>query len=325
MSSLPLPRGPLSEVLIQILGGNFVEQLPAWPDGDTTDGSSDAQRLADEALCLWVLHELNYRGFADVDERWEWHPDLLSLRWRLEGGLEQRLRKRFPTTERTGDVVADLEALITADDGPSLARHLQRHGSREQALDLLKQRSIYHLKEADPTAWVVPRLPGGRAKAALVEVQFDEYGAGDPQRLHHDLFARGMVACGLSDEPGHDADDALTEVLEQNNAVSMFGMHRRLRGAALGHFAAFEATSSIPSRQLAQGLARLELPEEIQAYYDEHVEADAVHDQVALRDICGGLVAREPELAEDVLFGAWTCLDLEARTAGAVLARWEVS
>ncbi|HXH77405.1 iron-containing redox enzyme family protein [Nocardioides sp.] len=325
MASLPLPRGPVSEVLVQSLAGNFVERLPAWPDGGPGDGSSDASDLADEALSLWVLHELSYRGFTDVDERWEWHPDLLALRWRLEGGLEQRLRKRFPTIERTTDFVADLAGLIAADDGPSLARHLQRHGSREQALELLRQRSIYHLKEADPTAWVVPRLPGGRAKAALVEVQFDEYGTGDPQRLHHDLFARGIVACGLSAEPGQYADEAITEVLEQNNAGSMFGMHRRLRGAALGHFAAFEATSSVPSRQLAQGLARLELPQEIQAYYEEHVEADAVHEQVALRDICGGLVAREPDLAEDVLFGAWTCLDLEARTATALLDRWEVA
>ena len=324
MASLPLPRGPLSEVLLHSLGGNFVEQLPPWPDTDPAD-ESDAEGLVDETLSLWVLHELSYRGFTDVDERWEWHPDLLALRWRLEGGLEQRLRKRVPATERTDDFVGDLTALIAVDDGPSLARHLQRHGSRDQALDLLRQRSIYHLKEADPTAWVVPRLPGGRAKAALVEVLFDEYGTGDPQRLHHDMFGRGLTACGLSAESGHYAGEAITEVLEQNNAGSMFGLHRRLRGAALGHFAAFEATSSVPSRQLAQGLARLELPAEIQAYYEEHVEADAVHEQVALRDICGGLVAREPDLAEDVLFGAWTCLDLEARTASAILERWEVA
>ena len=172
---------------------------------------------------------------------------------------------------------------------------------------------------------MVPRLPGGRAKAALVEIQYDEYGAGDPQRLHHDLFARGLEACGLDSTPNAYIDDAITEVLEQNNVTSMFGMHRRLRGAALGHFAAFEATSSLPSRQLVQGFDRLGLPAEVQAYYDEHVEADAVHEQVALRDICGGLVEREPDLAEDVLLGAWTCLDLEARTAAAMLTRWDVA
>lgn len=324
MASLPTPRGPVSEVLVAALDGNFVEQLPAWPE-PAGDDPADPVRVADDALSLWTLHELAYRGFTGVDERWEWHPDLLSLRWRLEGELEQRLRKRMPATDRTGDVVADLLRIIAEDDGPSLARHLQRHGSVEQARDLLRQRSIYHLKEADPTSWVIPRLHGGRAKAALVEIQYDEYGAGDPARLHHDLFARGMEACGLSSEPNAYVDDAITEVLEQNNATSMFGLHRRLRGAALGHFAAFESTSSLPSRQLVQGFERLGLPAAVRAYYDEHVEADAVHEQVALRDVCGALVEREPDLAEDVLLGAWTCLDLEARTATAMLKRWGVA
>ncbi|WP_457205400.1 iron-containing redox enzyme family protein [Nocardioides sp. P5_C9_2] len=321
MAALPTPRGAVSGALVSALSGNFLERLPAWPDPDEVE----QRRTEDDTLALWVLHELAYRGFTDVDERWEWHPDLVALRWRLEGELEQRLRKRMPATDRSGDLVRDLSDLIAGDDGPSLARHLQRHGSVEQAHDLLRQRSLYHLKEADPTTWVIPRLGSGTAKAALVEVQYDEYGAGDPRRLHHRLFARGMEACGLTSEPNAYVDEAITEVLEQNNATSMFGMHRRLRGAALGHFAAFESTSSVPSRQLVQGFERLGIPPEMRAYYDEHVEADSVHDQVAVREICGTLVTNEPALAEDVLFGAWTCLDLEAHTATAMLARWGVA
>ena len=143
-------------------------------------------------------------------------------------------------------------------------------------------RSIYHLKESDPTAWLVPRL-AVRAKAALMELQYDEYGAGDPNRLHAHLFARGIEACGLRPEYGAYIDDVPLEVLEQNNAMSMFGLHRRLRGAALGHLAAFEATSSLPSRRMVAGLDRLGFPEEMIDYYAEHVEADAVHEQLAVR------------------------------------------
>src|SRR3712207_8445227 len=44
------------------------------------------------------------------------------------------------------------------------------------------QRSIYTLKEADPHSWAIPRLTG-RAKAALVEIQSDEYGEGRPGRI----------------------------------------------------------------------------------------------------------------------------------------------
>ncbi len=111
-------------------------------------------------------------------------------------------------------------------------------------------------------------------------------------------------------------------MLEQSNVVSMFGLQRRHRAPALGHFAAFEITSSVPSRQLAQGLDRLGFPASLVAYYDEHVEADAVHEQVAARDVCGALVAEDPALRDGVIFGAWTCLDLESRTGTRLLDLW---
>jgi hypothetical protein len=213
---------------------------------------------------------------------------------------------------------------VAAHDGPSLARYVQTDATREQVLDLIRLRSIYHLKEADPTSWVIPRIPAA-AKAPLVELQYDEYGVGDPSRLHAHLFARGMEASGLRPEPGAYVDEAPVEILEQNNALSMFGLQRRLRGAALGHLAAFEATSSMPSRRMAQGLQRLGFPDELVGYYTEHVEADAVHEQVALRDVCVALVREEPVLEPDVWFGAWACLDLEDRTARRLLGAWEVS
>lgn len=329
---LPRPRGPLSHALVELLctGASSEAVLPAR--------ASDASG-SDRAIALWTVHELHYRGFEEVDERWEWHPALAPLRHDLESDLEARLRARWtdarpavravraatpPTADGATDVADELEALVRADDGPSLARHVQRRASHEQVLQLLRQRSIYHLKEADPTSWVVPRLEAD-PKAALLQVQFDEYGVGDPSRLHHELFAVGMAESGLDRRYGAYIDEALPEVLEQNNALSLFGLHRRLRGAALGHLAAFEATSSVPSRQLAQGLERLGFPAAMVAYYDEHVEADAVHEQLAFWDICGRLVEREPPLYDDVLMGAWTCLDLEARSAEAVLDLWSAA
>ena len=50
-------------------------------------------------------------------------------------------------------------------------------------------RSAYQLKEADPHSWALPRL-SGPPKAALVEVQADEYGGGRPERIHAELFAK---------------------------------------------------------------------------------------------------------------------------------------
>ncbi len=188
-------------------------------------------------------------------------------------------------------------------------------------LELLRQRSVYHLKESDPSAFVVPRLPV-RAKAALMELQYDEYGDGDPNRLHSHLFARGMEAVGLRPEYGAYVDDALPETLEMNNAGSMFGLQHRLRGAAMGHLAAFEMTSSLPCRRYLQGARRLDLSEAVCHYFDEHVEADAVHEHIAARDICGSLVEAEPHLREDVLFGAAACVHLDAVAGEKMIATW---
>ncbi len=56
-------------------------------------------------------------------------------------------------------------------------------------------RSAYQLKEADPHSWAIPRL-SGPPKAALVEIQADEYGGGRPDRMHAELFADAMEALG---------------------------------------------------------------------------------------------------------------------------------
>ena len=311
----PKPRGTLSQTLFELMRSR--------PDDLGTTRRLRPEHHDDAQVSLWALYELSYRGFEDVEDSLEWHPDLVALRGELETDLETALRERFRAAVRevpawTPEAFFDFCA---QHDGPSLAAFVHREADADQVLDLLRLRSIYHLKEADPVAWVVPRVDDA-TKAALVELQYDEYGTGNPHLLHAGLFARGLEACGLSPAYGAYIDDVPAEILEQNNAMSLFGLNRRLRGAALGHLAAFEATSSLPSRRIAQGLRRLGLPEEMAAYYDEHVEADAVHEQLAVRTICGALLAAEPSLAADVFLGAFSCLDLEDRVAHLLLGEW---
>jgi hypothetical protein len=310
VTALPTSRGRLSAAVAdRLLGGPLA---PTGPD----DGD-------DAALALWLLHELHYRGFEGVDPDLEWDPALLGVRRELERDLERRLRADWPGPPEV-DLAAGFFDWVAGADGPSLARHVQTGADRAQVDALLRARAVYHLKEADPTTWVVPRLRGG-AQAALVELQYDEYGGGRADRLHAGLFERGLAASGLAAAYAEHVDAAPLEVLEQNNVVTMLGLHRRLRAAAVGHLAAFEATSSLPSRRMAQGLDRLGYPPAMAAYYREHVEADAVHEQVALRDVCVALVKDEPELEADVWFGAWTCLELEDRTARRFLAAWDAA
>jgi Iron-containing redox enzyme len=194
--------------------------------------------------------------------------------------------------------------------------------TRERVRELLAHRSAYQLKEADPHSWAIARLSGA-PKAALIEVQVDEYGGGRAERIHATLFAKAMAAVGLDPRYGSYVERLPGITLATVNLMSLCGLHRRLRGAIVGHLAAFEMTSSLPNRRYGNGLRRLGFGDEATDFFDEHVAADAVHEQVASWDLAGGLAAAEPELGGDILWGAAALLELEARWAGHLLSAWE--
>ena len=168
---------------------------------------------------------------------------------------------------------------------------------------------------------VIPRLRG-RAKAALVEIQSDEYGNGRPGRMHAEIFAQTLRGMGLPDAPDAYVDRVPAITLASLNMMSFFALHRRLRGAIVGHLAAFEMTSSIPNKHYARAFRRHGHGDDVTWYFDEHVEADAVHEQIAGRDLAGGLADDEPELAADILFGAAASLHMDDLVGGHMDAAW---
>ncbi len=316
---LPDARGPLSRHVIDTLA-NDGEPGPtlALGPGDVV-GDPDAQ------LALWIIYELHYRGFDGVPADREWDAGLLSLRRAIEGRFEVELRAATNDVVRAvaneGDNSQPLLDQVAADDSPSAAAFLQRRASREQVLDYLRERSVQQLKESDPQSFVLPRLDGA-AKAALAELQYDEYGGGRPQRLHATMYGDALEAAGLDRSYGAYIDEVSGLSLTGCNVMTLFGLNRRLRGASMGHLAAFEASSSVPSRKIAAGVERVGLPDAVAAYFHEHVEADAVHEHVACKDICGALVAEDPALREDVLFGAASSLYVDALSGSDLLNRW---
>jgi hypothetical protein len=322
-AQLPAPRGPLSEALLATLRDSAPtgRQVVEIPEVTAEDGcfGEDCQ------LTLYVLYELHYRGFAGVDESWEWQPSLLALRSQLEADFEAALRERLARSEGRvepallGEAINDL---IDADDGPQLSVYMERSADLDQFREFMIHRSAYQLKEADPHSWAIPRLDGP-AKAALVEVQADEYGGGRPERVHSTLFAKAMRALDLDPTYGAYVDRIPAVTLATVNLMSLFGLNRRLRGAIVGHLAAFETTSPIPNSRYGKGLRRLGAGEDALDFFDEHVEADSVHENIAVYDMAQGLALSEPELAEDILFGVRALLDLDARWAEHVLASWE--
>ncbi|WP_244501228.1 iron-containing redox enzyme family protein [Streptomyces sp. TP-A0874] len=312
--ALPEPRGDLSAGVVAALAGE-PGGLP--PPGEAVRAEPYGDDLQ---LALYVLYELHYRGFSGVPDRAEWDPDLLRLRREAEDRFFTALRAELPDGPGVEETLGAL-LVEPADRGNSVSHYLQRHGELWQLQEYAALRSLYHLKEADPHLWVIPRL-NGRAKAAMAAVEFDEFGAGRAEEVHARLFADLMADLGLRTSYGYYLDSACAEVLATVNLMSLFGLHRRLRGALVGHFATVEATSSPGSRRLAQAMRRTGAGPAAERFYDEHVEADAVHEQVVRREVVGGLLADEPHLAPDVVFGVRATGLLEERLGRRLLTAW---
>ena len=312
---LPAPRGPLSSHLLAHLLRHPGELGPTPPCDEDVLASDDAQ------LALYCCYELHYQPMVGVAEGWEWEPSLLAFRRRLEGAFEHRLRDEIGPVLEADDVAGGLGQIIDDADGPSLSRHMEQGGTLEQMREFAVHRSAYQLKEADPHTWGIPRLSGG-PKAALVHIQFDEYGCGVEDDMHSSLFATTMEALGLASAYGAYLDLIPGVTLATSNLISMFGLHRRWRGALVGHLAAFEMTSVGPMERYRATLARLGIEPAARRFYEVHVEADLHHQVIASHALAAGLAAAEPQLAGDILFGARALMLVEDRFSRHLLGAW---
>ena len=315
MIALPSPRGPLSGALIAHLRGSG--ELPV-----ATANVEDPRTDDDLQLALFLAYELHYGGLSEVPDDLEWSPAVLAFRRSLESSFEDALRDAVHVDPAPDErpMVDQLRDVIRG-GAPSLQLYLARTATVEQFREFALHRSAYHLKEADPFTWLIPRL-AGRPKAALVEIQADEYGGGDPAWMHSRLFADLMRHLGLDPDLGPPVEELPGSSLAVVNLLSMFGLHRRLRGESAGALAIFEMTSCIPNRRYGDGMRRLGFGEAATRFFDEHVEADAVHEAVAATDLAGALSADEPALTDAILFGAHALVETDDLASDALLDAW---
>jgi Iron-containing redox enzyme len=312
--ALPRARGPFSEEILDLFAkGRIRRERPSPPEDPLGDD--------DLHLALYLAYELHYRGLPGVPEALEWDPRILAIRRELESLFETGLRRAVGYREvAPGDVADALRSIATPPRADSLSAFIEHEATLPQAHEFLVHRSAYQLKEADPHSWVIPRLEGA-AKTMVMEIQYDEYGSGDPAWMHAELFRSTMLAAGLDGSYGAYVDRLPGVTLATVNLISLFGLHRRWRGALVGHLAAFEMTSSLPNRAYGGGFRRLGLDAEARRFFDEHVVADSLHEVLAC-DLAIEVASREPALAADIVFGAEALSLLEDRFSASLLRAW---
>lgn len=319
---LPRARGPISADVLRYLrepAGNAEEPFGSLSRLDP--GSLDDEDLQ---LSLFLCYGVHYYLFAEVDSRWEWNPALLAVRARLEERFAHDLGALVGETPSmaASDVPRFLLELGKPKAGASLVTYLRSTASQEQFKEFLIHRSLYSLMEADHHSWVIPRVRGA-AKAALIEIQADEYGGGRPGRMHSDLFRLTMSELGLNYSVGAYADVIPATSIANVNLISYFGLHGRMRGALLGNLAITEIGSSYSNRGFGRGLRRVGGSSSAGIFFDEHVVADAVHEQLAAHDMCGGFVKDHPSEKDLLIFGAMATAAVASRANQHIVSAWE--
>ena len=176
MNALPAPRGHTTEALLAALR-EPPHHLPPIPLPDGADPLADE----DLQLALYLCYELHYRGLPASTSAGSGRPRCSRCARCSRSASRRRCRRRrargpVPAPEEFDSRCGRSPPPTTA---PSLSRHVERAATLDQVLEFLVHRSAYQLKEADPHSWAIPRL-SGPPKAALVEIQADEYGGGRP-------------------------------------------------------------------------------------------------------------------------------------------------
>jgi hypothetical protein len=313
---LPRARGPQSEWLLSTLARQpGTCSMPPAPTDDPVTGD-------DSALTLYLLYELHYRGLQGVDDGWEWQPELLAARHRLEQDFVARLRDAVPMPPSPEDVAAELRRRAEPSDEPSLCSFCEEEGTWEQLRELFVHRTAWQLKEADPHSWALPRL-GGRPKAALAEIQSGEYGEGVERDVHQNLYALTLSLMDLDTRYGAYLDLLPGVTLATVNLVSFFGLHRTWLPAMIGHLSMFEMTSVPVMSAYAAALRRLEAPQDACHFFEVHVVADAHHQNVAADGLAAGLHEQDPAAGRLILFGADALMWSEAQFSEHVKRSWD--
>ena len=243
---LPQPRGPVS--------GHVIESLrrgSAAPGGVVARARQRHRRPGRPARALGALRAALPRLRRRAGDR-EWDAGLIEPARQPSSGASSGSCARRSEPRARGAVARRVTTSARRDLRPRRrrrrpvagARSCSARPTREHVLDFLRERSLQQLKESDPQAFVLPRLTG-RAKVALAELQYDEFGAGRPERLHQALYAEALDGRGARPHLRRlrrRGVGALAGVRQRDVAVraqptparSSDGTLRRLRGDELG-------------------------------------------------------------------------------------------
>jgi hypothetical protein len=249
------------------------------------DDGRGLSQLADAApvdwrdllLTLGVIHDLHTAplGHLDGRERFQHHPAVAALKWRLEEQLEAELVRRDEATpwRLPPGATAAMRAVGARGLVPEVYDWLARHADRDEIVAFL---SIEGGPDGGFDDLVAACQIGldGTAKLELAQNYWDEMGNGSLARVHTELHRKLSRALSLACPPREAQPVA---ALERSVLTGLLATNRRLQPEMLGALGLLELQAGPRCRKVVAALERIGAGDDALDFYVEHSTVDPRH------------------------------------------------
>ena len=294
------PQTVLHPLLTQLTtslagGGRGLDQI----------GALEALDWRDLLLSVSVIYDLHTAPLAEIDgrERFQHHPAVARLKWRLEEELVAELVRRDDATawNLPGSAAAALRAIAVRDLVPEIYEWLATDADADDIVDFLSIEGGPDGGFDDLVALCQVGLDG-TAKLELAQNYWDEMGNGSLARVHTELHRKLSLALGLRCPPRHVQPVA---ALERSVLTGLLATNRWLQPEMLGALGLLELQAGPRCRKVVAALERIGAGDDASDFYVEHSTVDPRH-------------------GKDWVDKAVTPFEADARWAGGIVrgARW---
>lgn len=268
----------------------------------------------DQLVALLRLHSLHFGPLhaAGPAIRWQNHPALAELTWRLEAQLLADLEPAIVdpsspdpvgallrTWEPVDDAVAAMRSIATVDLVPEVYGWLAGDASYPELVAFLALEGGPDAGFDDLVAACQIGL-AGEPKLELARNYWDEMGRGELEGIHTILHDRLVSAL---DMPRVPAAEQPTSGLLRTVLGSLLVRNRALQPELVGALGLLELQAGPRCRQVVRALRRLDAPADAFPFYEEHARVDPLHGKAWL-DKAVRPLSQDPEWAARMVRGA---------------------
>jgi len=233
-------------------------------------------------------------------ERFQNHPGVATLKWRLEAELiallDQWTVGRGPNSS---DASAALRRIARRDD-EGVYDWLAGTADDEELRQFL---AIEGGPDAgfDDLVAICQVGVGGGPKVVLAANYWDEMGRGEVDDVHTVLHDRMVTALGLARLPRSCLPQSALDRMALNGLLAT---NRWLQPELVGALGLTELQAGPRCRKVVQALTRLGAPAEAMPFYEEHATVDPRHGKEWLDGVVDPLVAANPSWGPRIVRGA---------------------